>query len=51
MKKIVDLCKKNNLKLIEDCAHALGTTYDNIHVGNLGMLVFSFLSNKTNFYW
>ena len=26
--------KKNNLKIIEDCAHAIGTKRDKIHVGN-----------------
>lgn len=47
MKKIVDICRKNNLKLIEDCAHALGTKYDNKHVGNFGDVgVFSFYPTK-----
>ena len=34
---IVNLCEENNLILIEDCAHALGTKYKNRHAGNLGI--------------
>ncbi len=34
--KILAICKKYNLFLIEDCCDALGSTYNNIHVGNFG---------------
>jgi CDP-6-deoxy-D-xylo-4-hexulose-3-dehydrase len=33
---IVDLCKKHNLWLIEDCCDALGSTYDGKLVGTFG---------------
>ena len=41
-------CKKNNIKLIEDSAHALGSTYENkIMCGGLGDLsIFSFTPHK-----
>ncbi len=45
--KILKICKEKNLKLIEDCAHALGTYYKNKHVGNFGDAgVFSFYPTK-----
>ena len=37
LKIINKICKKNKLKLIEDCAHAVGTIYNNKHVGNYGI--------------
>ena len=47
MNKILNICSKYNLKLIEDCAHALGTYYKNKHVGNFGDVgVFSFYPTK-----
>ena len=33
---VKELCKKYNLWLIEDCCDALGTTYENKHVGSFG---------------
>ncbi len=46
-KKISSFCKKNNITLIEDCAHALGTTENNKHVGNYGISGnFSFYPTK-----
>ena len=36
IKKIVDIARKHNLWLIEDCCDALGTTYDNKFVGTFG---------------
>lgn len=36
------LCKKNNVLLIEDCAHTFSSTYKNIPLGNFGD--FSFFS-------
>ena len=44
---IVNLCEENNLILIEDCAHALGTTIKGVHVGNYGISGnFSFYPTK-----
>jgi len=34
--EIVEFCHDNNLYFIEDCCDALGSLYDNIHVGNFG---------------
>ena len=44
MTEIKKLCKKkHNIKLIEDCAHGLGSLYKKKHVGNFGDCgVFSF---------
>lgn len=36
MKKIMDIAKKYNLIVIEDCAEALGAMYDNQVVGGIG---------------
>ena len=47
MEKIVKFCKKRNIKIIEDCAHALGTYSGEKHVGNFGMSgCFSFYPTK-----
>lgn len=47
-KTIFDICKKNNLLLIEDAAHSIGTRYDGIFVGNIAdMTTFSFHPVKT----
>ena len=47
MKKILKICKKYNLKLIEDCAHAVESQYFNKHLGTFGDFgCFSFYSNK-----
>ena len=47
MNQILNLVKKNNLKLIEDCAQAHGSKYNNIHVGNFGHVsTFSFYPGK-----
>jgi dTDP-4-amino-4,6-dideoxygalactose transaminase len=35
-KDITDLCIKYNLKLIEDCAQAVGAIYNGNHIGSLG---------------
>jgi len=41
------VCKKKKIKMIEDCAHALGTTYKSKHAGNFGECgVFSFYPTK-----
>ncbi len=47
LKNIIKICKKYKLKIIEDCAHALGTYYNKKHVGNFGDVgVFSFYPTK-----
>ena len=47
MNKIIQLTKKLNLTLIEDCAHALGTKFNKKHVGNFGITgCFSFYPTK-----
>ncbi len=49
MRPIMEIAKKNNLKVIEDAAHALPCKYKNGNwVGSLGNpTVFSFYANKT----
>ena len=45
--KILKIAKKYNLKIIEDCAHAIESKYNNKHVGNFGNTgCFSFYSTK-----
>ncbi|MGI0010855.1 MAG: DegT/DnrJ/EryC1/StrS family aminotransferase [Nitrosopumilaceae archaeon] len=45
--QIMKTCKKNNAFLVEDCAQALGSTYDGKHVGTFGAAgVFSFYDTK-----
>jgi dTDP-4-amino-4,6-dideoxygalactose transaminase len=47
MDRIVELCKKHNVVLIEDAAESLGTYYKGKHTGALGDYgVFSFNGNK-----
>ena len=47
MEKILKIVKKYNIKLIEDCAHAIETKYKGLHVGNFGFTgCFSFYANK-----
>ena len=47
MDNIKDYCINNNLVLIEDCAHAIGTTLNGTHVGNYGITgCFSFYPTK-----
>ena len=47
MDKIVDICKKYNVPLIEDAAESLGTCYKGKHTGTFGDFgVFSFNGNK-----
>jgi perosamine synthetase len=47
MKEILKICKTYKLKLIEDCAHGLGTFFKKKHVGNFGISgCFSFYPTK-----
>jgi len=47
IKEIVDICRKHNLLLIEDCAHALGAEYRGRQVGSFGdAAFFSFSRDK-----
>ena len=47
IEEIIDVAKDNNLKVIEDCAHAVGTFHNSKHVGNLGSTgCFSFYPTK-----
>lgn len=47
MDKIVELCKKHNVVLIEDAAESLGTYYKGKHTGAFGEYgIFSFNGNK-----
>lgn len=43
MKEIIELCKQNNILLIEDTCESIGSKYDNKHLGTFGDLsAFSF---------
>jgi dTDP-4-amino-4,6-dideoxygalactose transaminase len=47
MDAITALCTRHGLRLIEDCAHAPGTTYKGRHVGTFGDVgCWSFFTNK-----
>ena len=47
MDEILEVAKKNNLFVIEDCAHALGSSYKNKKCGNIGITgCFSFYPTK-----
>ena len=48
MDALSDICKRNNLYLIEDCAEAIGSKYNNRHMGTFGDIsAYSFFGNKT----
>jgi len=45
--EILEICRQNNLILIEDCAHSLGVTYKGRNVGTFGKVAFfSFSRDK-----
>ncbi len=47
MDEVLEVCQKNNLILIEDCAHALGANYKRKKVGTFGKAAFfSFSRDK-----
>jgi dTDP-4-amino-4,6-dideoxygalactose transaminase len=47
MDAILDIARRHNVRVIEDCAHALGATYDGRPVGTLGdAAIFSFQTLK-----
>lgn len=48
MRHLQALCRPRGIKLIEDCAEAIGTRLDGKHVGTFGdIATFSFFGNKT----
>jgi perosamine synthetase len=48
MKTIMQIAKENNLYVIEDCAEAIGSFYNNKHTENFSdIATFSFFGNKT----
>jgi perosamine synthetase len=48
MRRLKALCQPRSIKLIEDCAEAIGTRLDGQHVGTFGdIATFSFFGNKT----
>lgn len=48
MDRIMNIAQQHNLYVIEDCAEAIGSEYDNKKVGSFGDIAcFSFFGNKT----
>lgn len=48
MHRLTEICRRHGLRLIEDCAEAIGTRFDHRHVGTFGDIsTFSFFGNKT----
>jgi glutamine-scyllo-inositol transaminase len=46
MGKIIEICKKYNLKLVEDCAQSHGAKFDRKMTGSFGVGCFSFYPSK-----
>lgn len=46
MDKILEICQKYNLKLVEDCAQAHGAMFSNKQIGTFGIGCFSFYPSK-----
>ena len=47
MKEILEIAQDHKLEVVEDCAHSLGASYDDIMTGNFGRLgCFSFYPTK-----
>ena len=46
MGKIIEICKKHNLELIEDCAQSHGADYKGKRTGSFGVGCFSFYPSK-----
>ena len=47
-KGIIDICRRNNITVIEDAAHAFPTKFDGKYIGTFGdVTCFSFYANKT----
>lgn len=45
---IIDICTKNNIRIIEDAAHAFPTKHNGRYIGQFGLITcFSFYANKT----
>jgi perosamine synthetase len=40
LEKIIEFAKENKINIIEDCAHSLGASYNNVKVGNFGVAAF-----------
>lgn len=38
MKEILELCKENNIILLEDSCESMGSTYDGVKTGNFGLM-------------
>jgi perosamine synthetase len=48
MARVMALAKRHDLKVVEDCAEAIGSLYHGTHVGNFSdAAIFSFFGNKT----
>jgi len=48
LEELKSICVENKIFLVEDCAEALGTYFNNVHVGTFGDIsTFSFFGNKS----
>lgn len=48
MDTLQEICRKNNLYLVEDCAESIGSKFNDRHTGTFGDIsAFSFFGNKT----